>query len=271
MTKTDVDGRVLITGASAGIGRELAFQFARNGHDLILVSRNESALEYLRIELEDVHNISALVMPQDLSAATGPNKLVSRIKAENEKVAVLVNNAGVLEAGPFSELPTKKAQGMVQLNVVALTTLTSLILPGMVERGHGRVLNVASTASFQPVPMLALYAATKSFVLSFTEALSQELVGSGVTVTALCPGVTKTDMVENVKDESEMMAQWPEFFMSDPVDVAKRGYKACMAGRVIEVPGFANQVGAAWSQMQPKWLVRNVVGFLSRQTDVAKH
>ena len=118
--------------------------------------------------------------------------------------------------------------------------------------------------------MLGLYAATKAFVLSLTEAMSQELVGTGVTVTALCPGVTKTDMVANVQEDSHMMAQMPEFFMSDPEDVAKRGYKACMAGRVIEVPGFANQVGAAWSQMQPKWLVRNVVGFLSRQTDLSK-
>lgn len=263
-------GRVVITGASAGIGRELAFQFAKNGHDLILVSRTQSTLDDLRIELEDIHKISALVVPQDLGASNGPQKLVSRLKAMDETIGILVNNAGVLEAGPFVELDTKKAQQMVQLNVLALTTLASLVLPQMVERGQGRILNVASTASFQPIPMLGLYAATKAFVLSLTEALSQELVGTGVTVTALCPGVTKTDMVSNVQEDSQMFAQMPEFFMSDPEDVAARGYKACMAGRVIEVPGFANQVGAAWSQMQPKWLVRNVVGFLSRQTDLSK-
>ncbi len=270
MADNNSDGRVLITGASAGIGRELAFQFAKNGHDLILVARTESALEDLRIELEDVHKISALVMPQDLSAANGPQKLLAQVKKQKEEIGILVNNAGVLEAGPFAELDTKKAQRMVQLNVLALTTLTNLVVPQMVARGSGRILNVASTASFQPIPMLGLYAATKAFVLSLTEAISQELVGTGVTITALCPGITKTDMVANVQEDSSMMAQMPEFFMSDPEDVAKRGYKACMAGRVIEVPGFANQVGAAWSQMQPKWLVRNVVGFLSRQTDLAK-
>ncbi len=264
------DGRVLITGASAGIGRELAFQFARNGHDLILVARSEAALDDLRIELEDVHKVSALVMPQDLTLANGPQKLIAKVRAMDEEIGILVNNAGVLEAGPFAELETKKAQRMIQLNVLALTTLTNMVLPDMVARGSGRILNVASTASFQPIPMLGLYAATKAFVLSLTEAMSQELVGTGVTVTALCPGVTKTDMVANVQEDSHMMSQMPEFFMSDPQDVAKRGYNACMSGRVIEVPGFANQVGAAWSQMQPKWLVRNVVGFLSRQTDLAK-
>lgn len=264
------DGRVLITGASAGIGRELAFQFARNGHDLILVARSEAALDDLRIELEDVHKVSALVMPQDLTLANGPQKLIAKVRASGEEIGILVNNAGVLEAGPFAELETKKAQRMIQLNVLALTTLTNLVLPDMIARGSGRILNVASTASFQPIPMLGLYAATKAFVLSLTEAMSQELMGTGVTVTALCPGVTKTDMVSNVQEDSHMMSQMPEFFMSDPQDVAKRGYNACMSGRVIEVPGFANQVGAAWSQMQPKWLVRNVVGFLSRQTDLAK-
>ena len=132
MANRNNDGRVLITGASAGIGRELAFQFAKNGHDLILVSRTESALEDLRIELEDVHQISALVMPQDLGAANGPQKLLSQVKAQDEQIGILVNNAGVLEAGPFAELDTKKAQRMVQLNVLALTTLTSLVVPQMV-------------------------------------------------------------------------------------------------------------------------------------------
>ena len=150
------------------------------------------------------------------------------------------------------------------LNAATLATLTRLLLPDMLARGSGRILNVASLAAFQAVPALALYAATKAFVLSFSEALAEELRGSGVTVTALCPGFTATDMVQDINHEGALF-DVPRFLQSDVRAVAQQGYDACMAGETVRIPGIANQMSALWTQTQPRALVRTLSGVFGRQ------
>ena len=168
-------GRVLITGASAGIGAELAREFARHGHRLTLVARRKGKLEGLAAELESAFYVDVKVIVQDLAKPTGPAAVVKAAQAGGEEIGILVNNAGVIDVGPFAASSTDKLVGMVNLNVRALTELTSLLLPRMVERHFGRILNVASLAAFQPVPSMAAYAASKAYVLALSEALAEEL------------------------------------------------------------------------------------------------
>jgi len=260
-------GRVLITGASAGIGAELAREFARNGHQLTLVARRRAKLAGIAAELEREHYVDVKTIVQDLAKPTGPAALVKAALADGP-IGILVNNAGVIDVGPFAASHTDTLVNLVNLNVRALTELTSLLLPGMVERGFGRILNVASLAAFQPVPSMAAYAASKAYVLALTEALSEELKGSGVTVTALCPGITDTDMASEIQAGSATAAKLPKQLVSDPADVAAEGYKALMAGRVVLVPGLPNQLTAAWSQVTPRWLTRYVTGLAMRRTDL---
>ncbi|HEX7440464.1 MAG TPA: SDR family NAD(P)-dependent oxidoreductase, partial [Caldimonas sp.] len=170
----------------------------------------------------------------------------------------------------FAASTTEKLVGLVNLNVRALTELTSLLLPGMVERRFGRVLNVASLAAFQAVPSMAAYAASKAYVLALTEALAEELKGSGVTVSALCPGMTDTHMMAEIKAGSSAAAKLPKQLISDPKDVATQAYEALMSGQVVLVPGLPNQITAAWSQVMPRWLTRYVTGFAARRTDWLK-
>jgi len=263
-------GRVLITGASAGIGAELARVFAKHGHKLALVARNQAKLKALAVELKSEFGTDAIVIPADLSAAKGVTALVAALDKRKAEIDILVNNAGVLEVGPFCDTPTEDLMNLVSLNVAAVTQLTSLLLPRMVERKFGRILNVASLAAFQSLPTMAAYAASKAYVLALTEALSEELRGTGVTVTALCPGLTDTDMVAGVKARSSTAASMPSILISDPKDVARQGYRALMAGRVIHVPGLPNRVSAAWAQVTPRWLTRTLTGFAARRTDWAK-
>jgi short-subunit dehydrogenase len=237
-------GRVLITGASAGIGADLAREFARHGHRLTLVARRKAQLTALAVELEREHRVDAKVVVQDLARPGGAAALVKAATAGGEPVGILVNNAGIIDVGPFARADGAKLAGLVDLNVRALTELTSLLLPPMVERKFGRVLNVASLAAFQPVPSMAVYAASKAYVLSFTEALSEELRGSGVKVTALCPGMTETSMVGEIRAGSASAQRVPKELISDPKDVAAQAYRALMAGRVVLVPGLPNQMTA---------------------------
>ena len=260
-------GRVLITGASAGIGAELARAFAREGHALTLVARRRAKLAALAAELEREHYVDVRTIVQDLAKPTGPGAVVKAAQADGP-IGILVNNVGVIDVGPFSRSRTDALVNMANLNVRALTELTSLVVPGMVRRGFGRILNVASLAAFQPVPGMAAYAATKAYVLALTEALSEELKGSGVTVTALCPGVTDTDMASDI--QAGASTKLPKQLVSDPADVAAEGVKALMAGQVVVVPGFPNQITAAWAQVTPRWLTRYVAGFAARRTDWLK-
>ena len=178
---------------------------------------------------------------------------------------VLVNNAGVLAQGPFVGMSAASHQQMIDLNVGGLTAMLSAFVPAMVERGSGRVLNVASIASFQPVPSLSTYAATKAFVLSLTESLSEELRGSGVSVTALCPGITATRMLETAIAANAQVSRIPGVLIGDVDDVARQGFEACMQGDVICVAGVLNQAAVLASRSTPKWLLRRVSGLLGRQ------
>ncbi len=250
---------VLITGASSGIGYELAKVFAAHGHDLIVTARREDRLQQLAESLPEGQRIR--VVPVDLARAKGPNKLVAQLEDAGCSVDVLVNNAGCAATGLFQSQNAQRLKDMLQLNVRAVTLLTHALLPGMVERGRGRILNVASVAGFQGVPGMSVYSATKAFVLAFTEGLSEDLRDTGVTATALCPGPTRTEMVDDVK---ALELAGP--FLASAREVATEGYRACMNGEVICVPGLANKALVGWMQYQPRWMVRLLSGALSRST-----
>ena len=187
---------VLITGASSGIGLELARLFAADGSDLILVARREAELQSLADDMAASHGISARVMTEDLSDLSAPQRIVDRLATDELELDVLVNNAGFGLRGPAAELDLQRQLDMLQVNVTALTHLTRLLLPAMIARRRGGVLNVASTAAFQPGPHMAVYYATKAYVLSFSEALAEELGGTGVTVSCLAPGPTATEFAD---------------------------------------------------------------------------
>jgi len=254
----------LITGASSGIGEALARSFARNGHRLVLVARSAGRLRELAARLGDEFGAQAVAMPADLSRPQAAAALAERLKRRRLAIDVLVNNAGVLEAGFFERMPARAHRRMIELNVAGLTAMVAQFVPDMVRRGRGRILNVASIAAFQPVPTLATYAATKAFVLSLSESLAEELRDSGVTVTALCPGVTATPMLSRATKANARLAQLPGALVGDAEAVAAEGYRACMAGEVIAVPGAINAAATAAARAAPRWLVRRVAGALGR-------
>ena len=254
----------LITGASSGIGEALAACFARDGFNLVLVARSADKLKTLAAHLAAEHGIKAWVAPSDLSKAGSAAALAAKMKKGGHAIDVLVNCAGVLEHGQFIKMRPSRHQELIDLNVSALTAMLSEFLPPMVTRGKGRVLNVASVAAFQPIPSLATYAATKAFVLSLTESLAEELKGTGVTVSALCPGITATNMVSMATQSSGL--KLPGILVGDVNSVAEEGYKACMKGEVIKVPGIINHATILAGRATPKWLLRKVTGTFGRAT-----
>ncbi len=258
-------GTALVTGASAGIGLEVATVLAERGFDLALVARREEALSALAGRLAAAHDCRVAVYPRDLLEDGAPEELAATLARDGIEIDWLVNNAGVTDVGSFHELPLDRQLMLIRLNVNVLTELTHRFVGGMVDRGHGRILNVASLSSFQPVPSLAVYAASKAFVLSFSESLSEELRGTGVHVTALCPGLTRTDMVEQAKHADGPLRMAPDFLIGDTRDVAAQGVEACLAGRVVVVPGALNRLQASSVGLYPRWLVRTLGGFMSRR------
>jgi uncharacterized protein len=255
----------LITGPSSGIGEALAMCFARAGHALVLVARSADKLQALAARLKAEHGTKATVLAADLSLPGAPAQLAATLKRRRIAVDVLVNNAGVLQQGAFVDLPAAAQQHMLALNVQGLTAMLSAFVPGMVQRGRGRVLNVASIAAFQPLPSLAVYAATKAYVLSLSEALSEELDGSGVTVTALCPGITATAMLQGAAQDNPALLRLPKLLVGQADEVAEQGFKACMAGEVICVPGAVNLAATLASRATPRWLLRKVSGAMMRR------
>ena len=244
----------LITGASSGIGLELARLFAKDGCDVVLVARSEGKLRELAAELERDCGVTAHVIALDLGRPNAAEELVQRLPCA---IDVLVNNAGFGVAGPFVETDLAKELEMIQVNVVALTQLTKLLLPPMVARRRGRVLNVASTAAFQPGPLMAVYYATKAYVLSFSEAIADELRHSGVTVTALCPGPTETGFAA-VAD----MTQSRLFNVAKPMGsaaVARAGYAAMRRGKRVAIPGMKNKLLTQSVRVSPRRLVTAIV------------
>ena len=256
----------LITGASSGIGEALAACFARDGFDLVLVARSAGKLEALAASLAATHGVRTRVQPADLAQPGAAQALAAALRRKKVRIDILVNNAGVLEHGAFTAMPPQRHQELIDLNVAGLTAMLAHFVPPMVERGRGRILNVASVAAFQPAPSLATYAATKAYVLSLTESLAEELKGTGVSITALCPGFTATGMISTVQAANATMAQMPGFLIGDAAAVAAEGYAACMKGEVIRVPGAVNQAMALASRATPRWLLRSVYGSVGRWT-----
>ncbi len=257
------EGRTaLVTGASSGIGEALAERVAQGGFDLVLVARSTAKLQALAGRLAGAHRVEARPEPSDLAQPGASAALAAALSGR--RIDVLVNCAGVLENRPFVQTPAARHQELIALNVSALTAMLAEFVPPMVERGEGRVLNVASIAAFQPVPMLATYAATKSYVLSLTESLAEELKGSGVTVTALCPGITETPMVAGARAANAEMARLPGFVVGSAADVAREGYQACLRGEVIRVPGALNLAATLAARATPKWLLRRFSGAVMR-------
>ena len=257
--------RVLITGASSGIGEALARRFARAGHPLVLSARSEDKLHALAAALHAETGAEVVVEACDLAQREAAAELAATLRRRRLAVDVLVNNAGVLEQGEFTSMAPGRHLALIDLNVSALTAMLAHFVPPMRQRRRGRVLNVASIAAFQPVPMLATYAATKAFVLSLSESLADELKDSGVTVTALCPGITATHMLASAIEANARVAKIPGFLIGDVGEVADDGYRACMQGTVIAVPGLVNQAVTLAARATPKWLLRRVAGTIARR------
>lgn len=228
----------LITGASSGIGAALAREFARHGHDLVLNARRRAPMEALAAELRGL-GTTATIIPADLAAPGGGATLVREIDAAGIEIEVLVNNAGLGAIGRFAQIDPVRDTEILQVNIVALTELTRLLLPPMLARKHGRIVLVASTASFLPCPNMAVYAATKAYVRSFGEALGQELAGSGVSVNVLCPGATETEFLE-VAGGRFSRSQMRRMMSAD--EVAQIGYRGMARGERVTVTGVANRI-----------------------------
>jgi uncharacterized protein len=255
----------LVTGASSGIGRELCRVLAREGHDLVLVARREPELQALAEELKSHYGTTGTVVTADLSTPAGAQQVFDAVAAAGLDIDVLVNNAGFGGSGRFTETDAGHEQRMVAVNVVALTDLTKLFLPAMIERRRGRVLNVASTAAFQPGPFMAIYYATKAYVLSFTEAIAEELAGTGVTATALCPGVVPSGFQDTAGlSDNALLLHSPGVKSAD--FVAEAGYDAMMHGRRVVVPGALNKIGVQSLRIAPR---RAVVAVIRRLNPVS--
>ncbi len=242
----------LITGASAGIGCELSKLFAANGYNVVLVARDRIRLESLAAELRTRYPIHARVLVQDLSQSGAAQKIFDELV--DLPVTALVNNAGFGVFGLFSENDLTRQTEMVQVNVTALMQLTHLFLKPMLLRGSGRILNVASTAAFQPGPTVNVYYATKAFVYSFSYALADELDGSGVTVTTLCPGGTRTEFFDRAGHRPLNAA-----VLMDAALVARIGYRGLMHGQRVVIPGLLNRIMAFISKRLPGWMTSPVV------------
>ena len=248
---------MLITGASSGIGLELARVAAAKGHDLVLVARTEEKLRELARELHERYGVRAEVIAADLSRPGTVAEIVSRIETLGIQIDTLVNNAGVGAYGPFTETALATELQIIHVNIVALTELTKRLLPGMIARRAGRILNVASTAAFLPGPLMAVYYATKAYVLSFSEAIANELAGTGVTVTALCPGPTASGFQAAANlEESKLVAGRT---LATSRQVAEDGYDAMMAGRTLVVSGWSNKLVAQMPRLLPRRVVAAIV------------
>jgi short-subunit dehydrogenase len=248
---------VLITGASSGIGLELAKCFAADKSNLILTARNREALEKLAEELRREHGINVAIFTADLSLAESPQKLFSELKGRGINVDVLVNNAGFGLHGAFAELPLKRQLETIQVNIAALVELTGLFLPDMLKRNRGGILNVGSVAGFVPGPQMAVYYASKSFVLSFSEGLHEELRGTKIQVTNLCPGPTESNFSSVARSHHARQTQAKKM---PAAVVARIGHQDFRAGVHISLPGATNKIAAFAPRILPRSAVRRLIG-----------
>jgi uncharacterized protein len=256
---TDGDGRqtALITGASSGIGLELARLFAAGGYDLVLVARSAGRLEELAGELRK-RGGTVRMMAKDLARPESPEEVFRELEGAGVAIDVLVNNAGFATFGPFAETDLGQELEELRLNVFTLTHLTKKLLPGMLARRRGGVLNVASTAGFQPGPLMAVYYATKAYVVSFSEALAEELAGTGLTVSVLCPGPTATGFQQRAGMESSKLFSGL-LRVADAPSVARAGYEGFRAGKRVIIPGLVNKIGVQSIRITPRALAAKVV------------
>jgi short-subunit dehydrogenase len=246
----------LVTGASGGIGEELARLLAADGHDLVLVARSRDKLARLAEELGGKHGVKARVLAADLARPEAPREIFEELSAGGLTVDALVNNAGFGSYGLFAETDLKSELELLQVNVVALTHLSKLFLPGMIARRRGYLLNVASTAAFQPGPLMAVYYASKAYVLHLSEALANECEGTGVVVSALCPGPTETGFVAAAgMGDSKLFDR----AVMDARTVAEAGYRGLLAGKAVVIPGLRNNLLARSIGFFPRNLVTKVV------------
>jgi uncharacterized protein len=246
----------LITGASNGIGYELTKLFAADGYNLVLVARSEKKMKELAADLQKQHGIQVTVLAKDLSEANSAADVYAELQQRGVHVDVLVNNAGYGSFGLFVDTDLDHELQMIRLNIETLTHLSKLFVRDMVQKRSGKILNIASTASFQPGPLMAVYYATKAYVLSFSEALANELQGTGVTVTALCPGATESGFQAKANMQNSKLVQGA---IMDAETVAIAGYRAMQKGQTVIIPGLQNRVMAMSVRFAPRKLITKVV------------
>jgi len=246
----------LITGSSSGIGYEIAKLFARDKCNLILVARRKERLKQLAEELESEYNIKTIIIAKDLSMPDSAREIYDFLKQKNISIDYLVNNAGFIVYGKFSKTDWTKELQMIGVNLIAMTQLIKLFLPDMLSRNSGKILNIGSTGSFCPGPLNAVYCATKNYVLSLSEAIAEELKGSRVTITTLCPGAAKTEFAERAGIENTFVHT---FGVMSASRVAKIGYKSLIKGRGTVVPGILNKVQIFSLRFIPRIIVPKIV------------
>jgi short-subunit dehydrogenase len=253
----DADSTCLVTGASSGIGADIARALVARGHGVTIVARRTERLEKLAAELRDRKGVRVETVACDLGDADARQRMRAEVEERGLTVEVLVNNAGFGTAGRFDRLDLERELEMVRLNAEAVVDLCGRYVPAMVQRGRGAVLNVASTAAFQPLPRQATYSASKAFVLTFTDALHEDLAGTGVAATTLCPGPVKTEFLSTAGLDWEGL---PDFIWSESAVVAEAGVQGLEKGRRVVVPGVVNRAGALGGQHVPRGLLLKVAG-----------
>lgn len=255
---------VLITGASGGIGYELAKLFARDHHNLVLVARSADKLTQVANDLQN-QGVSVRTVPLDLAQPLAPKFLFDQLQREQLSVDILINNAGFGAYGEFAQMPMHEILGQIDLNVRALTELTRLFLPPMLARRSGRIMNVASTAGFQSGPLMAVYYATKAYVISFSEAIANEVRNSGVTVTCFCPGATHTGFGKRAGNDQTRI--FKQFGAMSADKVALDGYRAVMEGRTLAISGVHNWAVAQSTRFAPRKMVTAISRWVSEKVD----
>ena len=250
----------LITGATSGIGYELAYIHAKQGGNVVLVARSKDKLEQIKKDLENNYNINVYVIEKDLSLKNSAKDVYDEIIKNNITVDYLINNAGFGDFGFFNDSDWGKLERMINLNITALTQLTKLFISDMIKQGSGRILNVASTAAFQPGPTMAVYYATKAYVLSFSEAINNEVNGSGVTVTTLCPGPTKSGFQEAASLQESRLVKGR--ILATSKEVAEYGYNSMLKGKSVAIPGIVNYLFANSVRFFPRSAVLKVARFI---------
>ncbi len=247
---------VLITGATTGIGYELARLFAMNGYNLVIIARNRAQLERLQKQWENEFSVKIHVIVKDLSKQSAIEEIMDSLEEHNIDIDILINNAGFGLFGPFIETPIEQELEMIQVNIVALTYLTKCLIPKMLRKKRGKILNVASIAAFQSGPLMSVYYATKAYVLSFSEALTNELAEHGILVSVLCPGPTHTQFEKRANLEQSKLFQRN---VMNPEEVAKIAFRQFMKGKTMIVPGATNWILVRSTRLLPRKMVTGIV------------